>query len=254
MDALSDPALHPGSRLLDPQHLAATGTPYAVLVLNQEIPHSATLFPRLWAHAAHRVCVDGGANRLHALPAALELAPPHAIVGDLDSLTDAVRQDYERQDTFVQHVPDQDSTDFMKALHYLDGARAQRAWEFVVVFGGLSGRLDHVLHTLKVLFNNKHTRILVASEENLSFVLPEGDNIVEVDHRVDGPTCGILPLAGETVLTTAGLRWNLDGQRSSFTGLMSTSNIIDDPRRISITTSLPVAWTCQLTPLPHDTS
>ncbi|KAJ1720842.1 thiamine pyrophosphokinase [Coemansia erecta] len=249
---------HPGSSALYSAGNADDGSQdpqLAVLVLNQAIPHAHTLFPHVWRRATHRLCIDGGANHLHAHSPHEALERPTAIVGDLDSLTAPVRAHYERQGTVVHRYADQDSTDFMKGLRYLDehlaagGSRGTTPCT-VVVFGGLSGRLDHVMHTLKVLLN-EHTerkrRILVVSEDNLTFVLPEGESRVCVTEGRDGPTCGLLPLAGEVILSTEGLRWNLSEQVSSFTGLMSTSNLVE-AAEVVVRASAPVVWTCEFHP------
>ncbi|KAJ2470472.1 thiamine pyrophosphokinase [Coemansia sp. RSA 2322] len=242
------------------RHAAATwpaDQELALLILNQPIPHAdKSLFRELWARAKHRICVDGGGNRLYELgikAGALEAYVPDAIVGDLDSLLEQPRAYYKQRGAEICYYSDQDSTDFMKGLRYLDDfRRAGRSTSScaVVVLGGLCGRVDHILHSLKVLFNTHLERqMLIVSEENLTFVLPKGANRILINRKVDGPTCGILPLAGETVLTTNGLRWNLDHHLSTFEGLMSTSNIIDGAE-VHIESTLPVAWTSELRPLP----
>ncbi|KAJ1891180.1 thiamine pyrophosphokinase [Kickxella alabastrina] len=217
----------------------------AVLVLNQPIPHSATIFEPLWRRAQHRFCIDGGANQLHALPHSSLLPPPTAIIGDLDSIIPSVQSHYEQMGTLIQHYSDQDTTDLMKALYYLDTVTGTRK-STVVVFGGLSGRLDHVLSTLKVLFREKDRDMIVVSEENLTMCLPEGKHRVLVS-GMDGPACGLLPLEAEAVLTTRGLKWDLQEQPSSFAGLLSTSNVITAKDEIYVETTQPVVWTCQLT-------
>ncbi|KAJ2412540.1 thiamine pyrophosphokinase [Coemansia sp. RSA 2530] len=206
--------------------------------------------------AHHRICADGGANRLYNLGkkvGTLGSYIPDAIVGDLDSLQEAPRAHYSQLGTDVHRMSDQDSTDFMKSLWYLDNVRrAGKLSEdcIVVVLGGLGGRLDHILHTLKVMFNNHLKRqVVTISDENLTLVLPQGKSKILVNKQVDGPTCGILPLMGESVLTTRGLRWNLDRYPSTFEGLMSTSNVIDAPE-VFIESSIPVAWTSEFKPMP----
>ncbi|KAJ2167142.1 thiamine pyrophosphokinase, partial [Coemansia sp. RSA 521] len=226
--------VHRGSYLLYPDDVSSDtmwpkDTDLAVLVLNEPIPqHNHELFSRMWERATHRICIDGGANQLYDFARSLI---PHAIVGDLDSLLPHVKSYYKDRNCVVQKYDDQDSTDFMKGLAYLDSKLEHQSNNCVtVVFGGLGGRLDHTLHTLKVLFNShKYRNVVVVSDDNLTFVVPKGKNRILVNSQVDGPACGILPLAGETVLTTSGLRWNMHEQESSFEGLMSTSNIIDSP-------------------------
>ncbi|KAJ1861128.1 thiamine pyrophosphokinase [Coemansia sp. RSA 989] len=254
---VADEILHRGSFWLYPDNETAwpEDKELALMILNEPIPHSESpLFARLWARAQYRICIDGGGNRLYDFGKAegtLEQFIPDAVVGDLDSLQAEPRSYYETRGAVIHRYSDQNSTDFMKGLKYIDSVmRVDHDVKscLVVVFGGLGGRLDHILHTLKVLFNNhKQREIVIISDDNLTFVVPKGRNRILIDKQVDGPTCGILPLAGETILTTSGLRWNLDHHPSSFEGLMSTSNIIDEPSVI-IETTLPVAWTAQFHP------
>ncbi|KAJ2367673.1 thiamine pyrophosphokinase [Coemansia sp. RSA 2607] len=247
---------HPGSYALyndGDGDISGHDAPLAVLVLNQPIPHAHTLLPAIWQRATHRLCIDGGTNHLHALstshPHTFAALVPTAIVGDLDSLIPEARDHYSALGTTVHQYADQDTTDFMKGLRYLD-EHLEGHQCTVVVFGGLGGRLDHILHTLKVLLN-EHTRnarrILVISEDNLTFVLPQGETRIHLRLDRDGPTCGILPLAGPVRLTTQGLRWNLHDQESEVTGLMSTSNLVDS-EKVLVQASGPVVWTCELRP------
>ncbi|KAJ2659592.1 thiamine pyrophosphokinase [Coemansia sp. RSA 1200] len=227
----------------------------ALFILNEPIPgNGCKVFESVWSRSNYRVCVDGGGNRLYDFckdQGTLDKFVPDVIVGDLDSIQETTRVFYEKKGTRVHFYDDQESTDFMKGFMYLDSEMRHDKDPndcVVIVFGGLGGRLDHVMHTLKVLFNNHMKRqVYVISESSLTFVIPSGKNRVLVNKRVDGPKCGILPLAGQTMLTTKGLRWNLTNHPSSFEGLMSTSNIIDDPE-IYIETTLPVAWTCEFNP------
>ncbi|KAJ2863423.1 thiamine pyrophosphokinase [Coemansia erecta] len=252
---------HPGSYLIYPDDDSASATLWpqnkelALLILNEPIPNEKRkVLGGVWSRANYRICIDGGGNRLYDFCKhhdTLHQFVPDAIVGDLDSLQGTPRTYYEERGTRIFCYSDQNSTDFMKGILYIDnelrGGKDPNDC-IVVVFGGLGGRLDHIMHTLKVLFNNHLTRqIFVISETNLTFVVPSGKNKILVNKTVDGPTCGILPLAGQTTLTTRGLRWNLNNHPSSFEGLMSTSNIIDDPE-IYVETTLPVAWTCEFKP------
>lgn len=70
--------------------------------------------------AAHRrICADGGANRVFdALPKSA--APPDAILGDLDSIRQDVRQAYVRNGVPVTDLSDdQDSTDLDKCIQHV---------------------------------------------------------------------------------------------------------------------------------------
>ncbi|OLY82236.1 Thiamine pyrophosphokinase 1 [Smittium mucronatum] len=157
---------------------------------------------------------------------------PTAIVGDLDSLDQDSKSYYAQNGVRIERDPSQDTTDFQKCLQFLESNQTRLLGSekyFVVVLGGYGGRLDHTLHILKVLINQCHNRkIYFLTNDNISFALPNGENFIQTTKGVDGPTCGILPLSGECTMSTKGLRWNVEDTVTSVTGLMSTSNIIDD--------------------------
>lgn len=76
--------------------------------------------------ATHRICADGGANRLYDLAHALAPKDPNAhltylpdiVVGDLDSLRPDVRTAYTTAGVQVVNESNQDTTDLQKSLTY----------------------------------------------------------------------------------------------------------------------------------------
>lgn len=82
----------------------------------------------------------------------------------------------------------------------------------IVILGGLAGRLDHTIHTLSYLhkLRNVRERVYAVTDDNIGWVLKDGEHEIDIDHTILGPTCGLLPVGiDETILTTRGLRWNL---------------------------------------------
>jgi len=143
----------------------------------------------------------------------------------------------------------QNSTDLMKCLESLQALEAQSNVKRDVIFlGGLSGRLDQTVHTLSFLHKQRDSgrRLFVVSEDNVAWVLNTGESEIEIDLNVLGPTCGLLPVGvSSAILSTSGLKWNLDNAESSFDGLVSTSNAIVD-KRVWIKTSAPIWWCVEL--------
>lgn len=96
--------------------------------------HVKTRFTKLtlcFAVAQTCICADGGANRLYnAAPGfaphlsaveARRRAKPAVIAGDLDSISNEVRQFYSDEGTIITDLShDQDSTDFQKCLCELE--------------------------------------------------------------------------------------------------------------------------------------
>ncbi|EDQ85752.1 uncharacterized protein MONBRDRAFT_34115 [Monosiga brevicollis MX1] len=237
--------------------------PYIAIVSNTPLQpcHDALL-----RGAQGILALDGGANRLHQHDPQLKLT---AIIGDFDSVLPATLDHYKRQDppAAILHLQDQDSTDLQKALNFLqdtdrwstvaqvDGlhraapATPAARWT-VVVCGGLRGRLDHVLQSLNsgLMYVNTH-RIVFRDQDCLAEVLPPGDHHLGLVRAVEGPHCGLLPLAGSARAVTHGLQWNLsdcDELEMRWGGLLSTSNRATGTH-VRVTSSSALLWTIECT-------
>ncbi|WFD36740.1 ribonuclease Z [Malassezia cuniculi] len=248
---------------------AADAQPYAVVLLNTPIPHAhVRTFERIWTHASERICADGAANRLYDL--ALDQLPlPTQICGDLDSIRPQVRAHYEAQHVPVVLRPSQYATDLQKgiqAVEDLEGDQPRR----LILFGGLTGRLDQTAHTLHVLWQlapdtpseksvtdptdsrggvlKKRAVTISVSENSVTLLLPKGEHTLVHNRQLLGKTCGILPLGSSAHVSTRGLEWNLNGELSSLGGFLSTSNHLapDGDGTVCVQTDSPVYWTVEL--------
>jgi len=231
----------------------------ALIILNQ--PFSAALFDRLWASCGWHCCADGGANRLYDLFEGHDIEDgstargfflPDLIKGDLDSIRDDVKNYYASRGVTIIHDRDQYSTDLMKCISALsDKEQADGHSQFdIILLGGLSGRLDQTVHTLSYLhkLRKSRKRVFAVTDDNVGWVLDEGEHFIHINHKILGPTCGLLPVGVDsTVLSTAGLRWNLNNDESSFDGLVSTSNhLVPEEDIVWIKTSKPIWWAAEL--------
>ena len=87
-------------------------------------------------------------------------------------------------------TPDQDSTDFTKALDVLlHGARSdsnvtKSTGEFddIVAFVENSGRLDQIMANIETLFLKRDCgkRLYLVSSDSISFLVPPGVNFIKV--------------------------------------------------------------------------
>ncbi|CAE6527950.1 unnamed protein product [Rhizoctonia solani] len=201
-----------------------------------------------------KIFADGGSNRVYDAfdPKERLRYLPHYIRGDMDSIRPEVRSWYTEQGVPVEQVEDQNSTDLLKCIAWVDGVEETRNTKIdIVILGGLSGRLDHTVHTLSALHKLRGTRprIFVISDDSVGWVLDRGHHHIELDLRFVGPTCGLLPVGvASSVLTTTGLKWNLDATESSFDGLVSTSNSVlpvsneEHISRVTVATTEPIWW------------
>ncbi|KAK9710844.1 thiamine pyrophosphokinase, variant 2 [Basidiobolus ranarum] len=109
--------------------------PFAVIVLNQPIPHKDTIFKHIWKTASIRLCADGGTNRLHDTFAGTEDLHhyiPDYITGDFDSLRPEVKEFYEKKGVIIQKNEDQDSTDFTKCVNIIREKEKERSGILVI--------------------------------------------------------------------------------------------------------------------------
>ncbi|WIA37418.1 hypothetical protein OEZ86_014343 [Tetradesmus obliquus] len=249
-----------------------------LVVLNYVLPPQTA---HLWARATTRICADGGANRLYdqipvMLPgtdpfAARESHLPDLIKGDLDSVREDVTDFYtSRGVPFIDLSSDQETTD-LENVGLRGGTGSSRQQQrhvhkvtasilashdtagdaepvrkrlqqdhHILVLGALGGRLDHTLANLNTLYCYPHLNITLWGEGNLVRLLRAGKSEIKPS-RLEGPTCGLVPLARPATASSKGLKWDLDNTHMCFRGLLSTSNIISSDS-IEVSTDEDLLW------------
>ncbi|KAI5982532.1 thiamine pyrophosphokinase [Pisolithus marmoratus] len=223
-----------------------------LIILNQ--PFSRNLLDILWKACSWHCCADGGANHCMTSFRMIFVVGgyvPDLVKGDLDSLRADVWDYYMSKGVSVVQDHDQNSTDLMKCVQSVEEKEKLESREYeIIILGGLGGRLDHTMHTLSYVYKLRRTRkkVFVVTDDNISWVLNEGQHCIHIDHNILGPTCGLLPIGVDsTILTTTGLRWNLTVAESSFDGLISTSNhLVPEEFLVTINTSRPIWWCVEL--------
>ncbi|WP_296418960.1 thiamine diphosphokinase [Pseudooctadecabacter sp.] len=171
------------------------------LIGGAQVAHS--LITEALKYGADVVCADGGADT--ALWAGLD---PVAVIGDMDSVSEAAKDAYS---DVLHQIAEQDSTDFDKALRNIDAP-------LIIGVGFLGQRLDHAMAALHVL--QKYDRpVVLLGEDDLVFVVPDQITMtVPVGLRIS-----LMPLA-EPVVTTHGLRWEVTEATMSMRDFIGSSN------------------------------
>ena len=159
--------------------------------------------------------VGGGALRGEDLSAALEHAPilaavdggadaaissghmPSAVIGDLDSVSEALRARLPAD--IIHEVPEQDSTDFDKALRHL-------AVPLVLAVGFTGARLDHELAVFHSLALHPEHKCIVIGDRDIVFLAPRR---LRIDLAA-GTRVSLFPMRRVSGRST-GLRWPIDG-------------------------------------------
>lgn len=167
-----------------------------------DVAHALTIAPVL-------VAADGGGDR--ALELGLE---PEAVIGDLDSLSQAARA---RLAGRVHHIAEQDSTDFAKCLYSVEAP-------FYLALGFDGRRLDHTLSALSVVAARSGQRIVMLAEEDVIFRMPPR---LALDLPA-GARVSLMPF-GAFRGESEGLRWPISGIGFAPDGRIGTSNEATGP-------------------------
>ncbi|KAK4156129.1 thiamine pyrophosphokinase [Chaetomidium leptoderma] len=257
---------------------------FALIVLNQPLHTRLAVIRQLWDNAHVRIAADGGANCLY------EAAGQHGdacfddldvIIGDLDSLSPPAQSYYEsreqqhktkKKQTQVIRDPDQESTDFGKAVAYIRRqTRPSQTCQTgertspppppldIVALGGLGGRVDQGLSQLHHLYlfqtDTRYSagRMYLFSGESLTFLLKSGRHRIRVrdgergGRGVFGKHVGILPVGGPSRITTRGLEWDVTDWETQFGGRVSTSNhVLPETEVVEVQTTADVLFTIAL--------
>jgi thiamine pyrophosphokinase len=160
----------------------------------------------LYLAGAHLVGADGGADAIVA--AGLK---PEAIIGDFDSLKSP---DTWLGRTKLIRVPEQDTTDFEKALYCTSAP-------VTIGLGMTGGRFDHTLAALDAVTKHaSHRTIILVDESDLALALT-GPFSFEVTPRDRVSVHPLLPIRFKRSI---GLKYPLDGIKLAAGERTGTSN------------------------------
>lgn len=192
--------------------------------------------------ASLRISVDGGTN---FLPRASEQQTdskdskrykiPDIICGDFDSVDRSTLDYFEQLGSKIILTPDQDETDFTKAVEIVFQVEKERGYSFDVILAinTIGGRPDHLLSNFNTLhkFGYSSTPVILYDiGTSISWVLQSGfKHMITAIDKIPSPPegipwCSLVPLTGDVVTSTTGLKWNLNRDTLKFGSFISTSN------------------------------
>jgi thiamine pyrophosphokinase len=168
------------------------------------------------------VAADGGAR--NALRAGLT---PHIVIGDLDSLSTALRGELESNGVrFIEHSPHKNETDLELALHQALAAGATE----IAIFSALGGRLDQSLANILLLALPELQNVaacIVDAHQTLRVITDGGE--AHIDGR-SGDALSLIALGGDaTGVTIRGCEYPLDHARLPFAQTLGISNVLTEP-------------------------
>jgi thiamine pyrophosphokinase len=164
-------------------------------------------------HAPALIAADSGADRL----AEMRL-DPHAVIGDMDSVSDPDR--WRAGPAHFVHLAEQDTTDFEKCLYATDAP-------LYLAVGFTGRRVDHTLAVFHTLLRYPSKRIVLVGEHEVSALVPPRATLrLAVS---PGARVSVYPLLQVTATHSQGLTWPIDGLEMAPGQRIGTSNEASQP-------------------------
>lgn len=166
-------------------------------------------------------CTDGAFHYLKRLKFPLDKLD--FISGDFDShkIEEEIIQQAQNHQFEIIETPDQNKTDFHKALEII----IEKGFDNIDVFGGSGGEQDHFLGNLSVAFAFKDKLNLRFFDENSSYYfIPKKFTISDVK----GKMISLLPFPFAKNITTKGLKWPLYKEDLILGERIGTRNIAEN--------------------------
>ena len=186
-----------------------------LLVLNGKAPTEGLLRWR-FEESDTVVAVDGGWEVLRNSDLL-----PDALIGDLDSCEalDQIREDFPELE--ISHVMDSDTTDFEKAIKWVE---THTQTTELIILGGVGKRSDHFLSNLLISLRMNPAWSVVFDDDSewISRVSPSSSLLLG---GRKGTTLSILPLVPCDGVCSRGLKWELTNESLSPDSKFSQSNI-----------------------------
>ena len=166
-------------------------------------------------------CTDGAFSYL--LNQKFDVKELTFVSGDFDDeiLKKQVISESENARFQVIETPDQNKTDFAKALEIL----LEKGIQKVDVFGGSGGEMDHFLGNLTVAFTFKNQlEITFYDDYSTYFFIPKTFEISDVK----GKMISLYPFPSAEKIITKGLNWSLTNENLSMTSRIGTRNFASE--------------------------
>ncbi|KAF3905123.1 hypothetical protein ABW21_db0204081 [Orbilia brochopaga] len=88
-------------------------------------------------------------------------------------------------------------------------------------------------------------RLTLMTADSVTFLLEKGKNVIETPTKLFGKTCGLIPVAGPSIITTQGFEWDLTDTETRFGGMVSTSNHLMR-EQAEVVTTVPLLFTMEV--------
>ena len=146
------------------------------------------------------ICCDGAADKLIA-----KGMSPHVIVGDMDSLSGEVREQYA---SIIIHSDDQESNDLTKAVHYC----IDKGYSSASILGATGLREDHTLGNISLMMEYyPRIEVQIISDYGIFFLVHSGE---QVQSKV-GEKISFFSIDNRVCVSSTGLLYPLNNLRLS---------------------------------------
>ncbi len=158
------------------------------------------LFPRatqgldVLKAADQRICCDGAADKLLAYG-----LTPHVIIGDLDSVSKKIREQYA---SLLIHSDDQHSNDLTKAVHYC----IEKGYPSLSILGATGLREDHTLGNISLMIEYfPRIEVRIISDFGMFFLVQSGEEV----QSYAGEKISFFSIDNRICVTSKGLKYHL---------------------------------------------
>lgn len=191
----------------------------AIIFANGDVPDQKTI--GRWITPTDRIIAADGGTR-NSLSVGIT---PHVVIGDLDSLAEADREQLERAGVpFIVYPVHKDYTDLELAIRY---ALEQGATD-LVIFSALGGRWDQSLANLMLLSLPELAHVTARIIDRAVSIEAIRDR-AEISGRV-GDTLSLIALKGDAHdVTIEGCAYPLSGATLPFGATLGISNVLTQP-------------------------
>lgn len=183
----------------------------AVIICNGDFPRKE--YPRYLIKTADLiVCCDGALQTFlrHSAGIFGELRSPDAVIGDMDSLSPALREKYSH---IIIHDPDQETNDQTKAFNYI--ISNFKDISSIHIIGATGKRVEHTVGNISLLMEYARTYDLEALGTSVDMVYDYGTVCAVTDtaeiHCGKGRKVSIFSPDNTLRIHSEGLEWQTDG-------------------------------------------
>jgi thiamine pyrophosphokinase len=141
------------------------------------------------------ICCDGAANKLVSFGMS-----PHVIIGDLDSVSNEIREQYA---SLLIHSDDQSSNDLTKAVHYC----IEKGYPSLSILGATGLREDHTLGNISLMLEYfPRIEVRIISDFGIFFLVQSGEEV----QSFAGEKISFFSIDNSICVTSKGLKYPLN--------------------------------------------